>query len=171
MARSLRSLSDSGLTAAPTPRSILAPSMKARACHHPSRQRQPSLTCDPVSNHAEDFAVGHRGEAVKQRPTMGLSPPALVGDLIVRPRLLVALAQAASCRLVRIAAPAGSGKTTLAALWHECLRADGNAVAWVTLDPADNEPVRWATRVAAAVEQAVPEPATSLGAVTGAALV
>src|SRR3954463_3875818 len=53
MARSLRSLSDSGLTAAPTPRSILAPSMKARACHHPSRQRQPSLTCDPVSNHAQ----------------------------------------------------------------------------------------------------------------------
>src|SRR4051812_22728158 len=48
MARSLRSLSDSGLTAALTPRSILAPSMKARACHHPSRQRQPSLTCDPV---------------------------------------------------------------------------------------------------------------------------
>src|SRR3954470_22061176 len=53
MARSLRSLSGSGLTAAPTPRSILAPSMKARACHHPSRQRQPSLTCDPVSNHAQ----------------------------------------------------------------------------------------------------------------------
>ena len=26
--------------------------MKARRCHHPSRQRQPSLTCDPVSNHA-----------------------------------------------------------------------------------------------------------------------
>jgi SAM-dependent methyltransferase len=26
--------------------------MKARRCHHPSRQRQPSFTCDPVSNHA-----------------------------------------------------------------------------------------------------------------------
>src|SRR3954453_18125039 len=52
MAKSLRKLSDSGLTAAPTPRSIPAPPMKARACHHPSRQRQPSLTCDPVSNHA-----------------------------------------------------------------------------------------------------------------------
>src|SRR4051812_21153 len=119
----------------------------------------------------EGSTAGHRGEAVKLRPTVGLSPPALVGNLIVRPRLLAALAQAASSRLVRIAAPAGSGKTTLAALWHECLRADGNAVAWVTLDPADNEAVRWATRVAAAVERAVPEPATSLGAVTGAALV
>ena len=32
--------------------------MKARACHHPSRQRQPSLTCDPVSNHA-DFPAEH----------------------------------------------------------------------------------------------------------------
>src|SRR3954470_16761361 len=52
MARSLRSISGSGLTAAPTPRSMLVPPMKARACHHPSRQRQPSLTCDPVSNHA-----------------------------------------------------------------------------------------------------------------------
>src|SRR5215207_2792966 len=52
MARSLRSLSGSGLTAAPTPRSILAPPVKARRCHHPSRQRQPSFACDPVSNHA-----------------------------------------------------------------------------------------------------------------------
>src|SRR3954451_1628819 len=53
MARSLRSLSGSGLTAAPTPRSILASPVKARRCHHPSRQCQPSSACDPVPNHAE----------------------------------------------------------------------------------------------------------------------
>src|SRR5215218_4301348 len=53
MVRSLRSLSGSGLTAAPTPRSILASRVKTRRCHHLSRQRQPSFVCDPVSNHAE----------------------------------------------------------------------------------------------------------------------
>src|SRR4051794_32471613 len=52
MARSLRSLSGSSLAAAPTPRFIPAPPMKARRCHCPSRQRQPSFGCDPVSNHA-----------------------------------------------------------------------------------------------------------------------
>src|SRR3954447_26034552 len=90
MARSLRSLSGSGLTAAPTPRSILAPSMKARACHHPSRQRQPSLTCDPVSNHAPAAMVSSLERAVldafddssflEQIRKLGLTPAPLGAD-------------------------------------------------------------------------------------------
>src|SRR3954470_1530362 len=53
MARTLRPLSGSGLTVASTPRPMLASPVKARRCHHLSRQRQPSFVCDPVSNHAE----------------------------------------------------------------------------------------------------------------------
>src|SRR3954471_22596002 len=76
MARSLRSLSGSGLTAAPTPRSILAPPMKAQRCHHPSRQRQPSFACDPVSNHAQ-LAVS--GAILIAGPPVNLN-----GSLVVR---------------------------------------------------------------------------------------
>src|SRR3954470_16499439 len=47
-----RAVHISSLTAAATHRSILAPPMKARRCHYPSRQRQLSFACDPISNHA-----------------------------------------------------------------------------------------------------------------------
>src|SRR3954451_25119823 len=75
MARSLRSLSGSNLAAAPTLRSILAPPMKARRCHHPSRQRQPSFGCDPVSNHAplctnQTATADSIGDAVEQGRSM-----------------------------------------------------------------------------------------------------
>src|SRR3954469_17409989 len=89
MARSLRSLLGSGLTAAPTPRSILAPSMKARACHHPSQQRQPSLTCDPVSNHALLLRVDrdHRLTRRLKFPRLGVD----VLELRVAVRMLPAV--------------------------------------------------------------------------------
>src|SRR4051794_41707846 len=70
MARSLRSLLGSGLTAAPTPRSILAPPVKTRRCHHLPRQRQPGSTCDPVSNHAGKAVVAqwdHLPSSVRDR--------------------------------------------------------------------------------------------------------
>src|SRR5215213_8683865 len=54
MARFLRSLSGS-LAAAPTPRSILAPHLKARGCDYPPRQRQPGFTCNSVLNHAAKY--------------------------------------------------------------------------------------------------------------------
>ena len=38
--------------------------MKARACHHPSRQRQPSSTCDPALNHARAIYC-QRGASVE----------------------------------------------------------------------------------------------------------
>ena len=42
--------------------------MKARGCHYLSRQRQPSVACDPVSNHAgpdKDPAGPHVALAVQ----------------------------------------------------------------------------------------------------------
>src|SRR4051794_560978 len=65
MARSLRPLSRSDLTAAPTPRSILASRVKARRCHHLSQQRQPSFACDPVSNHAEKASLVVEGASYR----------------------------------------------------------------------------------------------------------
>ena len=57
--------SGQGLAAAPTPRSIHAPPLKARGCHHPS-QRQPRITCDPALNHAQKRH--HPGIAVSSEP-------------------------------------------------------------------------------------------------------
>ena len=52
-----------------------------------------------------------------------------------------------------IAAPAGYGKTTLAAQWLATGRG-GRAAAWVSVDAADNDPGRLWTHVATALERA-----------------
>lgn len=52
-----------------------------------------------------------------------------------------------------MSAPAGFGKTTLVADWF----AGGGTTAWLSLDPRDDDPVRFWTYVMAALETAVPD--------------
>jgi len=56
----------------------------------------------------------------------------------------------AATRLTVVAAPAGWGKTTLLAQWaHDS--AEPRAIAWVSLDELDDEPVRFWTYVLTAL--------------------
>lgn len=66
--------------------------------------------------------------------------PTIPTGYVARPRLLAQLDGAHQARLSLITAPAGSGKTTLASSWA---RAQADTVAWLELDPADNDPVRF----------------------------
>ena len=79
--------------------------------------------------------------------------PKLRGDLVARPRLLERLRRAGS-RLTLVSAPAGFGKTTLLAEWLDTTSGDDRAVAWVSLDPSDNEPARFWTYVVTALQSA-----------------
>lgn len=81
--------------------------------------------------------------------------PKLRGDLVARPRLLERLRRVGS-RLTLVSAPAGFGKTTLLAEWLDATPGDDRAVAWVSLDPSDNEPARFWTYVVTALQGAVP---------------
>src|SRR5215218_274800 len=72
---------------------------------------------------------------------------------VVRPRLVDRLAQAHGGELTLVCAPAGFGKTALLADWA---RRDPRPVAWLSLDDADNDPVRFWRHVAAALDQARP---------------
>ncbi len=75
--------------------------------------------------------------------------PATRPELISRPRLIDRLNEGLNHRLILIAAPAGYGKTTLLGNWvAQC----GGAVAWLSLDEADNDPVRFLTYLIAAVQ-------------------
>jgi LuxR family transcriptional regulator, maltose regulon positive regulatory protein len=63
-------------------------------------------------------------------------------DLLPRDALLRALVAGRDAKLTLISAPPGSGKTTLLTQW--CTSADGpDAVAWLSLDPSDADPVRF----------------------------
>ena len=72
-------------------------------------------------------------------------------DLVARPRLMERLDQAwqPGCRVVLVSAPAGFGKTTLAAQW---LAAQTCPVGWLGLDESDNAPVRFLRYLCAALQ-------------------
>ncbi len=74
-----------------------------------------------------------------------LSPPHLPLSLVERSRLLARLDASLMHRSTLLQAPAGFGKTTLVNQWIVARRRQGKspAVAWVSLDASDNDPVRF----------------------------
>jgi LuxR family maltose regulon positive regulatory protein len=83
-----------------------------------------------------------------------LARPRVRAQIVDRPRLLRALDRLDGTELTLVSAPPGSGKTLLAASW--CAARPDRPVAWVTLDAADNDPVRLWTYVATAVDRLRP---------------
>lgn len=73
------------------------------------------------------------------------------GGLVSRPRLVERLTQGLRGPLTLISAPAGSGKTTLLSAWRAGVGSDFPA-AWLSLDAGDNDPARFLTYLAAALE-------------------
>jgi LuxR family transcriptional regulator, maltose regulon positive regulatory protein len=85
-----------------------------------------------------------------------LTAPALRPQLITRAVLVQALRAGDGRRLTLLDAPAGWGKTTLLAQWIAQER-ERSEVAWLSLDPADNDPARFWTYLVAALRKARPE--------------
>jgi LuxR family maltose regulon positive regulatory protein len=87
-------------------------------------------------------------------------PPPARPERLPRPRLLVRLGEALARPLTVVVAPAGAGKSTLLSEWAaQC----GCPVGWLSLEPEDDEPLRFWRYLAAAWQRAAPE----VGALTG----
>src|SRR6266540_1431323 len=69
---------------------------------------------------------------------------------VLRPRLVEQLNHGLAQGLTLVCAPAGFGKTTLLADWAQRLQ---RPVAWLSLDPGDNDPARFWRHVAAALDR------------------
>jgi len=82
-----------------------------------------------------------------------LEPPRPLVEAIERPRLLGILDEGATRRLLLLSAPAGYGKTTLAAQW---LARGGETVAWLSLDVGDDRLETFGRYLVAAIERACP---------------
>lgn len=78
--------------------------------------------------------------------------PALAAVLVRRPRLERLFAAEALPRLTLVAAPAGSGKTTLVAMWLQ----QHPATAWLALDDHDNQLDQFLAYLIAALQTAAP---------------
>lgn len=79
-----------------------------------------------------------------------LQSPRLRAHLVERERLLRALDEGRGSMLTLLAAPAGYGKTTVLRSW---LARRELTAAWVTLDRADDDPIRLWTYVATALDR------------------
>ena len=71
-----------------------------------------------------------------------LCPPRLPSLCIARGRLLARLEESHQGKLTLVLAPAGSGKTTLVRQWIEAQSQD-MMVSWLSLDPEDDDPIRF----------------------------
>jgi LuxR family maltose regulon positive regulatory protein len=85
-----------------------------------------------------------------------LQPPISGRFVVPRTRLIEAVRSAQYAKLVMVRAPAGFGKTTLMAECLSDLRNQGVSTAWLTLDAADNDPVRFLTYLIAAIKKSNP---------------
>ena len=94
------------------------------------------------------------------------SPPRA---LVPRPALMARLEEGLAAPLVLVSAPAGFGKTSLAAEFLASLKAAGSPVraAWLSLDAEDDDPVRFWAAVAAALDKAARGGAADSGGAIG----
>jgi LuxR family maltose regulon positive regulatory protein len=83
-----------------------------------------------------------------------LSRPPVRSEHVRRRDLLAALRAGSPRKLTLVAAPPGFGKSTLLAEW--AAGEESAAVAWLSLDESDNDPARFFTYVAAALQRVEP---------------
>lgn len=109
-------------------------------------------------------------QAVSNLPRVGLTPQPLIKTklfipqrhpgLVSRRHLLSKLDQGAQRAFTLISAPAGYGKTTLLSEWINTLPKAGPspswAICWISLDPEDNDPIRFLTYLTTALEKTHP---------------
>jgi ATP/maltotriose-dependent transcriptional regulator MalT len=96
-------------------------------------------------------------------PATKFRPPRRPRAQVPRHRLIDALRAGDGRRLIVIHAPAGYGKTTLAAQWGEELACDGVKVAWLTVDDNDNNLVWFLANLVEAIRRADPAVSRDLG--------
>jgi LuxR family maltose regulon positive regulatory protein len=85
-----------------------------------------------------------------------LVPSARV-DSVHRPRLIAQLDAATQAPLTIISAPAGFGKTTLVCAWHAAGSGKDVPLAWLSLEPNDNNLERFFTYLIAALAELHPQ--------------
>ncbi|WP_297626625.1 serine/threonine-protein kinase [Nocardia sp.] len=102
--------------------------------------------------------------AVRTPPTASTKyrPPTPARPLVVRDRLLEMLRAGKHRRLVVLHAPAGFGKSTLAAQWRDIRVAEGARVVWLSVDGDDNNVVWFLAHLIEALRTALPTLAETL---------
>src|SRR5829696_3695502 len=108
---------------------------------------------NPVSVPAAADRLAHGGQGVVTATKLNIPGPRT--GIVPHRRLIGALAREREARIVVVSAPAGAGKTTLIGGWHADA-GERRPFAWLSLDAADDDPVRFWTYVIEALRRVVP---------------
>ena len=122
----------------------------ATESRHPYQQDASRTTADESRRSAEERRQLAAAGALPPLVEAKLAVPSMRHGVVDRPRVRRALDSGRYASLTLVAAPAGYGKTTAARAWCASLDA---ALAWVTLDAGDNDPVLLWRYVATAVDR------------------
>lgn len=116
-----------------------------------------------MSNHAPRTLLSSTHPSTGGEPAFGLpvlsaklAPPVLPDRLLTRTLLLARLAAWRSHRLTVITAPAGYGKTTLAAQLLQQMATGEYRALWLALDTNDDDPSQFLACIAAALAPLIP---------------
>jgi len=124
----------------------------------PSDERAPSVLHSKGEGTRDVPAMGTDATTVRSaRPGIQRDPllftklhvPRPRAQLVPRSHLVERLQQGMECAFMLVSAPAGFGKTTLLAQW---LAESTLPVAWLSLEPEDNDPIRFLTYLIAALQ-------------------
>jgi LuxR family maltose regulon positive regulatory protein len=125
-----------------------------------------SLPIEWQRRHSADARQGQSQPSPTKLLLTKLYKPNVLDTWVRRPRLLRALEDGLTRKLILVDAPAGYGKTTLLAQW---LSAQPLASAWLSLDDADNDLVVFLAYVAQAARTVYPGGMQSTAMLLGAA--
>jgi LuxR family maltose regulon positive regulatory protein len=98
------------------------------------------------------MSVGDTRPLLLAKFSVPISPAATVA----RPRLQERMGEAGQARLTAVVAPGGWGKSTMLAAWARSSEWSGRT-GWVSLDEADNEPIRFWTYALSALDKVAPD--------------
>ena len=84
-------------------------------------------------------------------------PPSSGNEHVRRRSLLQLLQRSGLRRLTTIVAPAGYGKTSLAAQWYEMLKAQRGQTVWIPLDPEDGDQGRFLLALLESLQKLFPD--------------
>ncbi|WP_082681152.1 serine/threonine-protein kinase [Nocardia jinanensis] len=132
-----------------------------------ARARRRSGGTDPHTGAAGRLGTAgsapERSATLPPSPATKFRPPTPPREPVRRPRLLDILRDGVGCRLTVIHAPAGFGKSVLAAQWRDELAGLDLPVAWIGIDSGDDNEVWFLAHLIEAVNRVRPEIGAGLG--------
>ena len=152
-----------GLSIAEVPLELPAPAIDAE-------ESSPDSDTPVSGSIGHSGALGLRSDGLGSMPRVQkppsaparFRPPASNRPTVPRQRILDRLGSGRRPKLVLIHAPAGYGKSTLAAQWAETLKRQDLKTAWLAIDSDDNNTVWFLAHLIEAIRRTMPDLADTL---------